>query len=90
MQDFLTGMATCGSLGVAAFFFRFWADTRDRFFLLFATAFLTLAVNWLLVAVLHPSTESRPFFYLLRLAAFGMIIVAVIDKNRPRNRRGPA
>ena len=53
-------------------------------FALFAAAFLILSVNWLLVAILQPPSESRPFFYLLRLAAFGLIIVAVADKNRPR------
>lgn len=85
MQEFLAGIATCGSWGIAAFFYRFWSDTRDRFFGFFATAFLILSINWLLVAVLHPSTERRPFFYLLRLAAFGLIILAVVDKNRPRS-----
>jgi hypothetical protein len=84
MLDFLAGIATCGSWGIAAFFVRFWHDTRDRFFALFAAAFLILSVNWLLVALLHPSTETRPFFYLLRLAAFTLIIIAVVDKNRPR------
>jgi hypothetical protein len=84
MQDFLTGVATCGSWGITAFFVRFWMETRDRFFALFAAAFLILSVNWLLVAVLHPSSETRPFFYLLRLLAFGLIILAVIDKNRGR------
>lgn len=84
MQEFLAGIATCGAWGIAAFFFRFWTDTRDRFFALFSAAFLILSINWLLVAILKPPSESRPFFYLLRLAAFGLIILAVWDKNRPR------
>ena len=82
MRQFLAGVATCGSWGVAIFFLRFWVETRDRFFVLFAAAFLILSVNWLLVAVLDPATEVRPFFYMLRLAAFGLIIAAVVDKNR--------
>jgi len=88
MNEFLTGIATCGSLGVATFFLRFWVDTRDRFFALFAAAFLILAVNWLLVAIWQPGSETRPFFYILRLAAFGLIMVAVWEKNRP-DRRSP-
>ena len=32
--------------------------------------------------MLQPATEVRPFFYLLRLTAFGLIIAAVIAKNR--------
>ena len=82
MNDFLIGVATCGSWGIAVCFLRFWRDTRDRFFALFAAAFLILSVNWLVVAMLHPTGEMRPFFYMLRLAAFGLIIVAVWDKNR--------
>lgn len=84
MQEFLAGIATCGAWGIAAFFLRFWADTRDRFFALFSAAFLILSINWLLVAILKPPSESRPFLYMLRLAAFGLIILAVWDKNRPR------
>lgn len=87
MNDFLTGIATCGSWGIAAYFLRFWVDTRDRFFVLFAAAFLILSVNWLLLAILDPTAETRPFFYLLRLAAFGLIIAAVWDKNRPARGR---
>jgi hypothetical protein len=82
VHQFLTGIATCASFGVSLFFLRFWTDTRDRFFLLFAAAFLILSVNWGLIAVLQPATEVRPFFYLLRLTAFGLIIAAVVDKNR--------
>lgn len=82
MRQFLAGVATCGSWGVAIFFLRFWVETRDRFFVLFAAAFLILSVNWGLIAVLQPATEVRPFFYLLRLTAFGLIIAAVVDKNR--------
>lgn len=82
MSQFLAGIATCASWGIAIFFLRFWIDTRDRFFVLFAAAFLILSVNWLLVAVLQPASEVRPFFYMLRLTAFLLIIAAVIDKNR--------
>ena len=89
MNEFLTGIATCGSCGAAAFFLRYWRETKDRFFLAFAAAFLVLALNWALVAIWQPTGETRPFFYLLRLGAFGLIILAILDKNRalPRPRR---
>lgn len=83
MRAFLMGIATCGCWGITAFFIRFWVDTRDRFFLLFAAAFAVLSVNWLLLALWQPTGETRPFFYLMRLLAFGLILVAVWDKNRP-------
>ena len=34
------------------------------------------------VVVESTSDYWRPFFYLLRLTAFGLIIAAVVDKNR--------
>jgi O-antigen/teichoic acid export membrane protein len=87
MNDFLTGIAACGCCGAAAFFLRYWRETKDRFFLAFAAAFLVLALNWALVAIWQPSGETRPFFYLLRLGAFGLIILAILDKNRAAPRR---
>jgi hypothetical protein len=64
------------------FFLRFWRDTRDRLFLMFALAFWTLALNWLGLALVAEPEEGRTFFYLLRLCAFLLILLAVIDKNR--------
>lgn len=82
MNEFLTGIAACGSWGATAYFLRFWRETKDRFFLAFAAAFLVLGLNWALVAIWQPTGETRPFFYLLRLGAFGLIILAIWDKNR--------
>jgi hypothetical protein len=82
MNEFLIGIAACGSCGAAAFFLRYWRETKDRFFLAFAAAFLVLALNWALVAIWQPTGETRPFFYLLRLGAFGLIILAILEKNR--------
>lgn len=87
VHTFLTGIATCSCWGIMVFFLRFWVDSRDRFFLLFAAAFGVLSVNWLLLSVWQPTGETRPFFYLLRLLAFLLIIAAVWDKNRPRRHR---
>jgi hypothetical protein len=70
------------ALGVATFYLRFWRQTRDRLFLLFALAFLLLAANWGGLAILEPSEESRHLIYLLRLAAFLVLVVAIVDKNR--------
>ncbi|HVL70015.1 MAG TPA: DUF5985 family protein [Vicinamibacterales bacterium] len=83
MHGFLIGIATCSCWGITAFFLKFWVETRDRFFLLFAAAFAVLSINWLLLGLWQPTGETRPFFYLLRLLAFGLIIAAVWEKNRP-------
>ena len=70
------------SMVAALFFLRFWQDTRDRFFLLFAIAFAIEGLNRALLGLTVVSQEHEPFFYLVRLFAFGLILVAIVDKNR--------
>jgi hypothetical protein len=82
MNDFLNGGVMMAALAVALFFARSWRRTGDRFFLLFALAFALLAAErWGLLYV-RPDHELRHSVYLLRLAAFSLILFAVIDKNR--------
>ena len=83
---FLWGALTMASLAIALFFWRFWRLSRDRIFVGFAIAFLLLAMNWLGLAFLRPTDETRHWFYIFRLAAFLTILWSVIDKNRrPRH-----
>ena len=84
MIEFLSGIASAGSLGVGLFFLRLWRETRDRFFVLFGLAFWVLALNWFLLVWAQPPSEHRHYFYILRLVAFLLIIVAIVDKNRER------
>ena len=79
---FLHGATFMGCFVAALYFLRFWGDTRDRLFILFAIAFGVLALNRAALALSHPTAETTPYFYLARLAAFVLIAFAVIDKNR--------
>jgi len=81
---FLTGAVTMGYAIASLFFLRFWRRTQDGLFLAFAAAFFLLALNALLVAMANVPIENRFTLYLLRLAAFGIIIWAVVQKNRRR------
>lgn len=74
-------VVACGA--VAVFFLRFARDTRDRLFLCFGGAFLVLTVHWLLLGLIRPASEFRPFLYLIRLAAFLLILGGIAFKNRP-------
>lgn len=86
MNLFLTGAAAMAAWASGLFFLRFWRQTGDRLFAFFAGAFWILAVNWVALASLAPEPETRHYFYLLRLAAFILIIVAIVDKNRQERR----
>jgi hypothetical protein len=81
---FLWGASAAASWTAGLFFLRFWQETRDRFFAFFAGAFWCLALNWTGLALTEPPDEARTLFYLVRLIAFVLIIVAIVDKNRPK------
>ena len=83
--------AVLGTLAwvAALFFHRFWRATHDRFFLLFALAFLALGVNWFGLSVTGIPDEARTSLYLVRLVAYVLIIAAVVDKNRAARRPTP-
>jgi hypothetical protein len=82
LHIFLLGATSALSVVAALFFLRNWRTTHDRFYVLFASAFLLMAANWALAASISPLNESRHWIYALRLLAFLVIIAAIIDKNR--------
>lgn len=80
----IAGAIIMGYAVAAVFFLKFWRRTADSLFLAFAAAFLLLAATPLLTAVLEVPREEQSPFYLLRLLAFLIIIVAIIGKSRRR------
>lgn len=82
MKEILAGVLLGGYLVAALFFLKFWARSRDRLFAMFAAAFAILAVQRLALGLLHEHAEDRPEIYMIRLLAFVIIIVAIVDKNR--------
>jgi hypothetical protein len=78
---FLTGAISFASLVVALFFLRFWRTTRDRFFLYFALSFAIECASRAISVGLHVP-DSNPLFYGVRVISYGLIIVAIWQKNR--------
>lgn len=84
-MDLITiGLVVAGYAVAGLFFLRFWRDTGDRLFALFALAFLVLAANRIGVALLAVTWEHGDKLYWVRFAAFALLLIAIIDKNRPR------
>ncbi|MCB5176411.1 MULTISPECIES: DUF5985 family protein [Microvirga] len=81
-SQFISGMITMGFLVAGLLFLRFWTRTRDMLFAAFAAAFALLAANQALAALIDVPREERSWIYLLRVAAFVLIIAAVVWKNR--------
>ena len=82
MIDVVSGIIFALDAVVAMFFLKYWAASRDRLFLMFASAFAILGVQRILLAATRQIFEDQALFYTMRLAAFLIIIVAIVDKNR--------
>ena len=87
MDDFLSGASAVAAAAIALFFLRFWRESGDRFFALFALAFAIFAANRIALAALDDESEARTIVYVFRALAFGLIVVAIVDKNRPATPR---
>jgi hypothetical protein len=84
LVGFMAGAITVGFLAVSLYFLKFWRRTRDSLFLAFAAAFVLLAVNQAVPALADIPSENLSGVYLLRLAAFLLIIWAILRKNMGR------
>jgi hypothetical protein len=79
--DFLSGAVALGFYVCGLYFLRFWKRTRDQLFLAFALAFALLGTGQSILALANIPTEERGSIYLIRLAAFALILFAILRKN---------
>lgn len=82
LTPLVSGLLVMGYAVAGLFFLRFWRETRDRLFGIFAGAFWLLAVQRLLLALFQDPDSEQVWLYGIRLLAFVLILVAIIDKNR--------
>ena len=82
IEDFLGGAIVMGFAIAALLFLKFWRRTREELFLAFSGSFLLLAVTQALLTLGRFYTEERSWLYLLRLAAFLLILFAMWRQNR--------
>ncbi|MBI4518290.1 MAG: hypothetical protein HY699_21025 [Deltaproteobacteria bacterium] len=82
MNLFMFGATAMAWAVVGLFFLRFWKETADRLFLIFALAFWVLALGRVALSFGADASEGAPVPYLIRLLGFCLILAAVWDKNR--------
>lgn len=80
--SFFSGAVTFGFAIAALFFLRFWRRTTDPLFFWFGASFILLALGQALVSLLDVTNEERSWIFLLRLAAFVTIAIAILRKNK--------
>src|SRR5687767_11695105 len=86
LNHLIWGAISMACAVIALFFLRFWRRTGDRLLVIFAAAFFLLGTNWAILSLVDDLDERRPYLYLMRAAAFVLIIIGIIDKNRSAKR----
>ncbi len=81
MSGVLLGASAVAAFAIALFFVRFWLRSKDALHAYFAAAFVLLGIHRLVLAAQEIPSEAHPAIYLLRAAAYLLIIVAVLGKN---------
>jgi hypothetical protein len=87
VNDFLAGAIVMGFAVAALMFLKFWKRTREGLFLAFSGSFLLLGATQALLTLGSFHDEERSWLYLLRLAAFLLILFAMWWQNRRRKAR---
>jgi hypothetical protein len=82
---FMVGMVVMGCIVAWLYFLKFYRETHDRLFLFFAAAFWLEGMNRTILAFTANPREADPVIYLLRLAAYGLLLLGIWDKNRRAN-----
>ncbi len=88
LYDFLSGAVAMGFGTAGLYFFRFWWRTNEGLFAAFAVAFWLLGLTQVLQTFASILLEERSWLFLLRLAAFMLILLAIATKNRASRRAG--
>lgn len=87
MLNFLSGMTVAGFLIAALFFFRFWVRSKDALFVFFGISFILFAISQAASPFLDSPHDDRTWIYLLRLAGFALLLVAIAGKNLRKSQR---
>jgi hypothetical protein len=80
-QGFLLGVIATSSFIAGAFFFKFWRQTRDSFFLSFAASFVLGGLDRTALIFFERPNEGAAWVYLLRLFSMLLILAAILKMN---------
>lgn len=83
LETLIHGASVMACFAIALFFLRGWRASSDSFLLLFALAFGVFGLNRFALA-LSEERDEELWLYLVRLAAFLLIAIAIVQKNRAR------
>jgi hypothetical protein len=90
MASLMSGALVLACAVIGLHFLRFWKGSRDAFFLWFAVAFWIQGAQWLHAGLQANPSDYSPLYYVARVVAYGLIVIAIATKNlrRPGIERG--
>ncbi len=93
MYNFLNGMTVALCAVAAVLFLKFWSSSHDRLFIYFAAAFCVLSLERTTLIIVQQyvvnSSDYDIYIYLVRLMAYLLLIIGIIEKNRSRPATNP-
>jgi hypothetical protein len=87
LHQLLSGALMMAYFVAGLFFLRFWKQTRDRLFAMFAAAFWLLSLDYLVLTPTEQAGEHVPLHYTVRFLAFLIILLGILDKNYSKRKR---
>jgi hypothetical protein len=82
IEGFLLGIIVSATLVAAAYFLKFWRQTRDPLFLGFAAAFFIEGINRTCFLFVASPESGSVTLYSVRLMSYLLILCAIAYKNR--------
>lgn len=82
MRHFMAGLLAMGYTIAALYFLRFWKRSGERLFIFFALAFALLTIQRVGLTLL--TTIDENWLYGIRLLAFLLLLVGIMEKNRQK------
>jgi len=82
LEGYLLGIIVACTFVSAAFFFKFWRQTRDPLFMGFSVAFFIEACNRTGFLFVDSPADGNAFIYTIRLISYLVILFAIANKNR--------
>lgn len=83
-EGFLIGVIAAASFAIGALFLKYWRRTHDSLFLAFGAAFILEALNQVALLFMEHPNEGNPWYYVVRLISFLVILAGILRKNYGR------
>ena len=82
MHEILVGGIAVAAFAAGLFFLRYWRSSNDLFFLFLMASFWLQSISHVVVGWTRSWNDDTPAQYVVRILAYGLILLAIWSKNR--------